>query len=503
MPLKRNLDKYFAEHKPQADHGRESLRSGVAFVAVRGLNMVVQLGSTILLARMLSPHDYGLVVMVLALMVFAPMLIDLGTTDAIVQRKSITHADASALFWVKIAIGGALALVLAGGSGFIASFYGEPAVAGIAIVLSLTLIVTAMSSQHFALMRRAMQFRRIALIEISSNVVGSIIAIAMAFTGWGYWALVAKAMLTPVLSALGAWMSCPWLPGRPQSTPDLKEMVRFGMGVTGFTITDHLARSADRIALGYFYGAAPLGYFQNASLLYDNILSTSTQLHDVAVSSLSKLRDAVDELKRMWATALSSLTFFTALVFSGLAVTGSDIVVLLLGQRWETAGPLFCIFAVRGIAHVVERTLGWLHVSAGRPDRWMRWGFFSAIFQLLAVFAGLPFGLVGVATAHAIATFCLFLPALIYAGRPLGIGARDVLRAVGPQMASALIAVAIGIIVQDMFLADLSRLARVFVAGLICAATYLAVIVGVFGVTAPLRLAFSLLRDFNPVRRNS
>src|SRR6185295_17472753 len=116
----------------------------------------------------------------------------------------------------------------------------------------------------------------------------------------------------------------------------------------------------DSIALGYFYGAAQLGYFQNASLLYDNILNTSTQLHDVAVSSLSKLRDAVDELKRMWATALSSLTFFTALVFSDLAVTGSDIVVLLLGQRWETAGPLFCIFAVRGIAHVVERTLGWL-----------------------------------------------------------------------------------------------------------------------------------------------
>jgi PST family polysaccharide transporter len=127
MPLKRNLDKYFAEHKPQAGHGRESLRSGIAFVAVRGMNMVVQLGSTILLARMLSPHDYGLVVMVLALMVFAPMLIDLGTTDAIVQRKSITHADASALFWVKIAIGGALALLLAGGSGYIASFYGEPA----------------------------------------------------------------------------------------------------------------------------------------------------------------------------------------------------------------------------------------------------------------------------------------------------------------------------------------------------------------------------------------
>ena len=497
--MKRKVDKYFAENKPHAGHGRGFLQSGFAIVTIRGANMVVQLGSTILLARLLSPHDYGLVVMVLALMVFAPMLIDLGTTDAIVQKRSITHADASALFWVKVAIGGALTLFLVGGSGFIASFYGEPAVTGIAAVSSLTLIVTALSSQHFALMRRAMQFHRIAIIEFSSNAVSSIVAIAMAFTGWGYWALVAKPMLAAGLSTVGAWTSCAWLPGRPQSAPDLKELVGFGMRVTGFAITDNLARAADRIALGHLYGAAQLGYFQNASVLYDNMLSIST-LHDVAVSSLSKLRNAVDELKRLWAAALSSLTFFTSLAFAGLAVTGQDVVVLLLGQKWEPAGPILCILAVRGIAHVVERTLGWLHVSAGRPDRWMRWGFYSAIFQLVAVFAGLPFGLVGVATAHAIATFCLFVPALVYAGEPLGIGAKDVLRAVGPQTAAALIAVAIGITLQSAFLSDLPRLARFIISGLICLTVYLAVVVGVFKVTAPMRLAFSLLRDLSPTR---
>lgn len=494
------VDKYFAENTAHAGHGRESLRSGVAFVAARAVNMLVQLGSTILLARVLSPHDYGLVVMVLALMIFAPMLIDLGTTDAIVQRKTITHADASALFWVKVAIGGALMLLLAGGSGVIASFYGEPELAGIATVSSVSLIVTAMSSQHFALLRRAMQFRRIGVIEIFSNIVSSIVAIAMAFTGWGYWALVAKPLLGAILSAVGAWISCPWLPGRPQSTPELKGLLGFGLGVTGFTITDHLARSADRIALGYFYGPAQLGYFQNASLLYDNILSTTAQLHDVAVSSLSKLKHAVDELKRLWAAALSTLTFYAALGFAGIAVTGQDLVVLLLGAKWEPAGPLLCILAVRGIAHVVERTLGWLHVSAGRPDRWMRWGFFSAIFQLAAVFAGLPFGPVGVATALALATFCLFLPALVYAGKPLGIGLKDVLRAVGPQVVAALCAVAIGIILQNLYLSELSRLGRLCVSGLICLSAYLAIVVGVFRLTAPLKLAFSLLRDVSVLR---
>jgi PST family polysaccharide transporter len=130
----------------------------------------------------------------------------------------------------------------------------------------------------------------------------------------------------------------------------------------------------------------------------------------------------------------------------------------------------------------------------------MRWGFFSAIFQLFVVVSGLPFGLVGVATAHAIAAFCLFVPALVYAGRPLGIGTKDVLYAVGPQTAAALIAVAIGIAVQGEFLSDLSRLARLVVAGLVCLTVYLAVVVSVFKVTAPLRFAFSLLHDITPMR---
>ena len=154
--------------------------------------------------------------------------------------------------------------------------------------------------------------------------------------------------------------------------------------------------------------------------------------------------------------------FFSALAFACLAVTGQDFVVLLLGQKWEPAGPLLCIFAVRGIAHTVERTLGWLHVSAGRSDRWTRWGFFSAVCQLVAVFAGIPFGLVGVATAHAIATFCLFVPALVYAGRPVGIGIKDVVRAVGPQTVAALTTVAIGFTVQRLYLNDYSQLTRSF-----------------------------------------
>ena len=193
--MKRDVDKYFEENKPYAGLGRTSLLGGATYVAARAINIIVQVASTILLARLLSPYDFGLVAMVLALVGFAPMLIDLGTSDASIQKTSITQVEVSTLFWLNIAIGGVLAVLLAAGSGLIAAIFGEPALTGIALVSSFAFITAALSTQHTALMRRAMQFRHLAIIDIASNVISSTITIIMAFTGWGYWALVAKPIM--------------------------------------------------------------------------------------------------------------------------------------------------------------------------------------------------------------------------------------------------------------------------------------------------------------------
>lgn len=500
MSTKRG-DKYFSENKAYVGLGRASLHSGVIFIAARGVNIFVQLASTILLARVLSPHDFGLVAMVIALVGFAPMLIDLGSSEAATQKTHISRADISALFWLNIAVAVALTILLAGGSGAVAVFFGEPSLSGIALVLSSTFLLTALSTQHYALMRRAMQFRHIAMIDISANLIGSAVSVAMALTGWGYWALVAKPVVTAALVVVLAWISCRWIPGRPRFSSNVKELVGFGLGVTGFTMTDYLAKSADRIAIGYFLGAGPLGYFQNAFTIYSNVLSILTEpCHNIAASSLSKLRNNIDELKRSWKMALSLLSFFSIPAFAVLAVIGQDFVVLLLGQKWAPAGPLLCIFAVRGMAQSIERTLGWMHVAAGRADRLMRWGLISAVVQLLALAAGLPFGVTGVAIAYAVAMFALFVPALVYSGRPLGIGAKDVLQVVGPQMIAGLTGVAVTFIAQVELLGDVSPLTRLIASGAICSAVYLAVAVGIFRVTGPLQLAFSVLRDVRAIR---
>ncbi len=496
-----DIGKYFADNKPYAGLGRKSLYSGMTVVAARGINIFVQLASTILLAHILSPKDFGLVALVVALVGLAQMLIDFGTTEASAQKTRITQDEISTLFWFNTAIGFSLAVLLCAGSGLVSSIFDEPSLKAIAIVMSFTFILTALSTQYYALMRRAMCFRQIATIDVTSNVIGSIVAVAMAMTGWGYWSLVAKAVVTPALSAAGLWVCCRWVPGRPRYSAEVKELLGFGTGVTGFTVTDYVAKSADRFAIGYFYGAGPLGYFQNAYTIYGNLLSILTEpLHNIAVSGLSKLRHNTEDLKRSWATALSSLSFYSAPAFAMLAVTGQDVVVILLGEKWVAAGPLLCIFAVRGIAHSVERTLGWMHVAAGRSDRWMWWGCFSTVCQIVALIAGLPFGVIGIATSYTIVMYLLFIPTLVYAGRPLGVGTKDVLRTVGPQTAGGLFAAALAFVTQHMLLAEFPQLARILISATICLAAYLIFVVGIFRMTAPLHLAYSLLREVGPAR---
>jgi PST family polysaccharide transporter len=501
LPSKHGIDRYFAENKPYSGLGRDTLRSGVAFVGVRGLNIFVQLASTIVLARLLTPRDFGLVALVLALVGYAPMLIDFGTGEACTQKARITETQISTLFWLNVAIGLALTIILVGTSGLIARFFGEPALADIALVSSVTFLMLAVSIQHHALMRRVMQFQRIAFIDLATNMIGSAASVVMAFAGFGYWALVAKPIVTSGLSTLGVWASCRWVPGRPRLSADVKDLVGFGFGVTGFTLTDYIARSADRVAIGYFQGPGALGYFQNAYTFYNNLLSVLTDpSHNIVTSGLCKLRNDVDDLRRSWATALSSLIFFAAPAFAVLATTGQDLVVIILGEKWAPAGPLLCIFAVRGIADSIERTLGWLHVAAGRADRWMRWGCFSAVCQLAALALGLPFGVVGVAMAYAIVMFGLAVPALVYAGRPVGIKTGDVLQAVGPQTVAALVALTVALMVQHVYFGDASPIVRMVISVPICLGAYIAIAVGVFRITRPLHVALYLLRDLSPKR---
>lgn len=489
------LSKYFGTTVDIADLNRRSVRGGAVAVAGQATSMTVQLVSMILIARALPPEDFGLVAIVLAAFGFANLVVDLGTRDTVTQREDLSQEEVSALFWLTVALGLVLTFLALLVAPLLARLYGDPRLTAIGIALSLTFVLPTLSFQHYALMRRALMFRQLAIVEIVGNVLSSAVAIALAYSGWGYWSLVAKPLLWPVVLALGVWYHCPWRPGRWRFDSNVKEIVKFGANLTGFTLLDYGARAADRVALGYTAGPHALGFYQNASVIFDNAMTLFTgPLHGIAVASLSKLRKDSRALKEGWANAVSTIAFFAAPAFVILSVVATDLVVTLLGAKWMEAGALLSVLALRGPPQVAERSLGWLHVALGRADRLRRWGIFGSFALFLALLAGLPFGPLGVAIAYSTLSYATVVPAIVYAGAPVALRARDVLRAIGPPILCATACGALGLYLKEDVFVALPPHARLLIVPFLCVTAYLLLMRFAFRETRALRTVLAMAR---------
>lgn len=487
---------YFEDHRESKDLGRLALRGGIVSVAMQYGNGALQIIGAMVLARLLGPEDFGLVAIVTVLTSFAPLLIDFGLGDATAQRRKITQSGVSTLFWLSSGIGLSITLVVAACAPLIAWLFRDPRLETIALYASVTFVLLGMSNQHFALLRRTMQFGTIAKIRILGTFVGTAVAIFMALRGYGYWALVLRPITSALCIVIGAWLACRWRPGLPRFDSEVKSMVRFGLHVVGFSITYAMSRAVDRIGLGLYYPPAEVGYYQNAVTLYENsIFSTLAQLHTVGSTALSKLQANPAALRKKYETALSTLAFFVMPTAAILSVTAEDVTVLLLSERWRPAGLLLSIIALRGIFQVIEGSQGWLHLSIGRPDRWRNWGIVTLVAQIVAVLGGLHFGAQGVAAAGVVASMLIAVPSISYAGRPIGIDAALVVRAVGPQLVGAIITVAGGWWLQTTALTETPSFVRILVSAGFCTCVYLIVVVGLFRLTEPMKIATKVALD--------
>jgi polysaccharide transporter, PST family len=494
--MSQRIQAYFEDHRVSGDLAHKAVRGGVVSIVLQYGNGAVQIIGAIILARLLTPSDFGLVAIVTVITSFVPLLIDFGLGDATTQRIKINPGQISSLFWITSGVGAAVAIVFAACSPLIAAIYREPRLEPIALCSAFTFVLWGVSNQHLALLRRTMQFGLVARIQVMGTLVGNLTGIALAIGGCGYWALVVRPIANALWVVVGSWRGCPWRPGVPVIDTEVKSMARFGLHVMGFSIAYSMSKAVDRILLALFYKPDQIGYYQNATTLYENsIFMALAQVHTVGSAALSKLQSTPVVLAEKYNTALSTLAFFVMPLAAILSVTGEDVTVLLLGPKWQAAGLLFRIIALRGIFQVIEASQGWLHLAIGRPDRWRNWGVVTLAAQIAAVLAGLHFGPTGVAVACVIEGLIIAIPAVIYAGRPIGVGLAPVMRAVRAQIIGAITALAGGTWLQMNDLGHLPSVARIVVSTSVCACIYLIVVVGLFRLYGPLRVARSVVRS--------
>jgi PST family polysaccharide transporter len=387
----------------------------------------------------------------------------------------------------------------------IASFYKEPLLRSIVIAMGFTILFGGLSNQHQALLRRKMEFNKIASVDVAATLASVAIAIPLAYWGWGYWALVAKWLALPVVTTLGSWLLCRWRPGRPTRGVGVRPMLSFAFHTYGNFVLLYFSKTIDKMLVGRFFGSQALGNYDRA-YQFSNMLPSQllSPLNSVAMSAFSRLSNDPVKYRHTYLTLLSTLAFVSMPASAILALTGKDLIVFLLGPQWESAGRMFGVFGLSIGIMVLYYTSGWLHLSLGTPDRWLRWASLSFVVTGLLFLAGLPFGPLGVAAAYSIALYILAIPALWYAGRPIDLKVSRIVSAVGKEFISALAA---GLLcwavihnsgsISGGLIAD-SALVRVLVSPILCLSVYLALVLALHRSLKPISQLIGFVRDMLP-----
>lgn len=412
-------DRHFATaHLLTGLKGR-TISSGIVTLLAQGVLFGLNLASIIVLARLLAPQDFGLVAMVATVMGFMRIFNDAGLSTATVQRENITHAQVSNLFWANVALGGLASVILALSAPAVAWFYREPRLVGITLVLCVGFLAAGGSVQHLALLKRQMQFKSIAIIQISAAVVGALVGIGMAWFGNGYWSLVGMQLAGPAVVLILAWSLARWQPQWPQRSSGTRSLLNFGANLSASSFLWSLAKGSDALLIGRFFGAASLGYYTRAQALLLRPLDQFTApMEAVFVPTLSRLQGQPERYRRV-VFQLLEVVAVAGFLFSGLLLAlAHPLTLLVLGPKWAPAAPIFAGFSLVALYTPIVCVAGLLMTSQGRGRDFLLMSSICSLATVTAFLTGLPFGPVGVAIAYSACCLLIQLPAAFhFAGR--------------------------------------------------------------------------------------
>jgi len=407
---------------------RAAVRGAGASIAGQASGFAVQIGSVVILARILSPADFGIVTMVTTFSLLFSSFGRNGFMELVMQREEISHSLASNLFWLELGIGAILTLALACSGPLLVLFYHYPEVAHVTEGLSLTIVIGCLGWIHMGLLQRAMRFRTTAFISFLGQLVLAIVSIVLAMEGWHYWALVWGSVAQNMVIAASAWSMCRWIPSWPSRVSGTRSGFKFAMNVYAHFAFSYSTRNTDNLLVGWRFGARSLGFYKKA---YDLFVLPQSQLLSpisaVAVSTLSRVNRDHQQFKRYFLRFISVLALLGMGIGVDLALVGNDLIRFLLGPGWEEAGRIFTLFGPGIGVMLLYETHGWVHLSIGQPERWFRWGLVEFACTATLFLLALRWGPSGIALAWTISYFVLMLPGFWYAGKPIRLSIGPVL----------------------------------------------------------------------------
>lgn len=414
--------KYFSTAHLKTDLKKRSVRGGAVTIIAQAGKFILKFASMAVLARLLTPEDYGLIGMATVVTGFVEYFKDLGLSAATVQRSKINHQQVSTLFWINFGVGCLMAIIVALLAPAIAHFYREPRLQAVTVGLAANFIFSGLTVQHQALLRRQMQFTNLAKIEILAMAVGVCTAITAGYYGLNYWALVLMLIATAITNAIGVWIACGWRPGMPSRNAQVGSMLAFGANLTGFGIVNYFSRNLDNVLIGRRWGSQQLGlYAQAYKLLLLPIQQINNPITSVALPTLSSLQTDTVRYSKYYYKAILLITTLGMPIVAFMFAAADKVILLVLGQQWLGAVPIFRLLAPAAFAGTFNVAGGWVYQSLGRTDRQFRIGIVMATITSTIFIISVNWGILGVAAAYGLATPILTTVGILYSyqGTPL------------------------------------------------------------------------------------
>ncbi|MBM7051416.1 lipopolysaccharide biosynthesis protein [Rothia sp. ZJ1223] len=404
-----------------ASLGHSGARGAIVGVSGQVAKLGINLVSLVVLARFLSPRDYGLVAMVMAIIGVAELIKDMGLSTASVQAKTLSKQQQSNLWWVNTALGLLCTLVAVALAPVLSWLYQEPTVIQITLVMSSIFLISGAATQYRTDLIRKLQMGRIASIDLTAGIISLAVAFVLAVNGAGFWALISQQLISNIFTLifLGLWAG--WLPKKYDRSVSVKPFFSFGIPVFGSSILTYAAGNLDAVLVGRFFGTGELGFYNRGmQLIRLPMNQIRGPLGSVALSTLSKVQDDDDRFRNLVTKAQSVFLYPVTLIGFLIAITADELIPLLLGEKWLAIIPFVVIFAVGDAISNLSSAGSWIYLSKGKSGALFKYTILSAVVRIVLFVIMLPWGLHAVASVYAIAPLFLWPLSLFICAKATG-----------------------------------------------------------------------------------
>lgn len=453
-------DDLFTSRLESRELRRETLRGLIATFSSATIRSSAQFCSSIVLARLLLPADFGLLAMVAPIIAFIQVFSDLGLGQAIIQRETIEPSRVSALFWLSLALSCGLTTVVVLLAPATALLYGQHDLIVLTIALGFLVPISALSVCPNALLTRQMRFGTIAKVELLANGAGIGTSITFAWLGAGYWSLVSGQFAAALVHVVLIWRACPWRPSLPAPSQSLMNDLKFGGGLTLANIATLASSTVDNVIVGLSGGPVALGLYDRSYRLAVQPLNQAiAPIGRVSVPLLSRLNGKDEEYRAAYLYIVNTILVASVPGLLVCICSGQAVIATFFGQKWIDAAPIFSWICVGGLAAGVFNSLSWLFVSQGRISEMMRFMLAASTISVLSFAVGTLWGVIGIAAVSAGTFAAITTPLVLYGATRRGpVSLQSVVTGLLPFLCCAVAAYgALTLVLHSVVLIDLTK----------------------------------------------